>query len=880
MSGPWEDFKPKKTDTETKGPWDDFSIEESQDVLSRPSDVGAGTQLLSDVGNVLDIVESPIRAGAIEATKSPLLLAARPGQTLERAGRATVEQLKKNLQSPLSAPSQVPPFSQAYEQLGVPSPASDIAGLATSVAIPGPMEAIALAKPVRKTLQEGIKGMKSAVRSVEEAQLAKVLDKFSTKGQAVGQNMDADEISKRLVDLDLGRYATDADKMLEVIGGGVEEIPQQVAPGMTSFSKKVKKPGLIENIAKDLKERVGQVSTDENLKIKVPYLASKQKLKSTMSIVDPLSGIPFDPNEIAKRQQLVDQILKPYDTVRVPGIPFDDLVKYADESVGPVPPPVPMGPPDLFPIKTQESLVRNPELPAKPEFEGIEIPQLLKAPEDQNRMTVPRFDEFVVRKYPPKPEEPVGYGGIVSNQVREKYVKDLQEWEEQVASLNKQYDLESLQKLSAKEDALKAAEKTRSLMEKEAINKFDTLKSEWEKEVNLIKQEYASQLESAKGYDKKVMDAKIAHAAERFKERASRNEKYKREIIDNNSKFLEIVQDGLKEQIFKQPNYLTLDEMMELRAGINRQIDAGKIYASAEGPAKTEVYVQLSNALRDEIKSALSGKQIQLGKTKIDAAEYYDVQSDRIRRLIQTRDILEGVPRIERRNPDVLGRVLGLGAAGTVLSGQFIGSEILGTPGVAPYALGTAGIIGAKSAYDKISKEAPGSVAEWANRAGRGLNVLEKNPEVVIPFAREAIESGQLPPEENPRTIGPQTSIPRRLRNLPMELIRTPLPRSTEELMKNKNFVLAKIAQEAPSMFGAIKDVMENQPDKLPALASMAAQKVPQLFEQDKYNTFDGVILDPKMKLMALEDVRGNDSLSSIEKAKLFSKIQKNQRIS
>lgn len=152
-----------------------------------------------------------------------------------------------------------------------------------------------------------------------------------------------------------------------------------------------------------------------------------------------------------------------------------------------------------------------------------------------------------------------------------------------------------------------------------------------------------------------------------------------------------------------------------------------------------------------------------------------------------------------------------------------------------------------------------------------GAEAAQQAPGVII---RQQLNDEQIP------SAGPQASIPRRLQNLPMELIKTPLPRSTEELMKNKNFVLAKIAQEAPSMFGAIKDVMENQPDKLPALASMAAQQVPQLFEADKYNSFDGVIMDPKMKIMAMDDVRGNDSLSSIEKAKMFKKIQKNQRIS
>lgn len=153
-----------------------------------------------------------------------------------------------------------------------------------------------------------------------------------------------------------------------------------------------------------------------------------------------------------------------------------------------------------------------------------------------------------------------------------------------------------------------------------------------------------------------------------------------------------------------------------------------------------------------------------------------------------------------------------------------------------------------------------------------GAEAVQQAPGVII--------RQQLNKEDEIPTPGPQASIPRRLQNLPMELIKTPLPRTTEGLLKNKNFVLAKIAQEAPSMFGAIKDVMENQPDKLPALASMAAQQVPQLFEQDKYNSFDGVIMDPKMKIMAMDDVRGNDSLSSIEKAKMFKKIQKNQRIS
>jgi hypothetical protein len=117
--------------------------------------------------------------------------------------------------------------------------------------------------------------------------------------------------------------------------------------------------------------------------------------------------------------------------------------------------------------------------------------------------------------------------------------------------------------------------------------------------------------------------------------------------------------------------------------------------------------------------------------------------------------------------------------------------------------------------------------------------------------------------------------MPQSIPNIPEQFIRTPLPRTTEGLMKNKKFVLGKVAQMAPEMFEAVSDVMENNPEELPALAQVLSQKAPHFFAKDKYNRFDGRIISEKDKQMAIKDTLLNDSLSTIEQAKIITKLNK-----
>lgn len=145
----------------------------------------------------------------------------------------------------------------------------------------------------------------------------------------------------------------------------------------------------------------------------------------------------------------------------------------------------------------------------------------------------------------------------------------------------------------------------------------------------------------------------------------------------------------------------------------------------------------------------------------------------------------------------------------------------------------------------------------------------------------EILNNNQAPVEviENdpghPMSTPQKGRMPQSVPNIPEQFIRTPLPRTTEGLMKNKNFVLGKVAQMMPDMFEAVQDTYEHDPEMLGQIAQVLAMKMPHIFERDKYNRFDGRILSEKDKQMAIKDTLLKNDLSSIEQAKIITRLNK-----
>lgn len=164
------------------------------------------------------------------------------------------------------------------------------------------------------------------------------------------------------------------------------------------------------------------------------------------------------------------------------------------------------------------------------------------------------------------------------------------------------------------------------------------------------------------------------------------------------------------------------------------------------------------------------------------------------------------------------------------------------------------------------------------------------NPMVGVGRARvgQALETGtgkasmdaitRLPVEvinNREQSPGGNWRKPQSTPNIPEELIRTPLPRTTKGLMDNKVFVLAKIAQMAPDMLEAVKDTYAHDPEMLGQLAPVIAQRMPHFFERDKYNRFDGRIMNEADKQKAIKDTLGDTRLSTIEQAKIITRLNK-----
>lgn len=120
-----------------------------------------------------------------------------------------------------------------------------------------------------------------------------------------------------------------------------------------------------------------------------------------------------------------------------------------------------------------------------------------------------------------------------------------------------------------------------------------------------------------------------------------------------------------------------------------------------------------------------------------------------------------------------------------------------------------------------------------------------------------------------------RSAIGREPQSIAEEVVRWKIPRTTEGVIENKDMVLAKVAQMEPMQFDNIKEVLEEQPERLPDLIPILAQTSPHLFEEDKYGRVDGIIYDPNKKQMAREDLNLNESLSNSQRMLIMNQLNK-----
>jgi hypothetical protein len=207
-----------------------------------------------------------------------------------------------------------------------------------------------------------------------------------------------------------------------------------------------------------------------------------------------------------------------------------------------------------------------------------------------------------------------------------------------------------------------------------------------------------------------------------------------------------------------------------------------------------------------------------------------------------------------------------------------IGGELINHPGIG------AGAGGLYKAARESSKAGASMLAQAKINALSGLG----NPKTLAGMAHAGqsganVVQGEMTPDQgrSPQSLQPHYGISTHLDtegnglNIPETLVRTPIPRTTEGIIQNKNFVKMKIAQQAPQLFDQISEILDHNPEYIGDLLPVIQKVAPHMFPKDEYNRIDGKIISPVDKQRAIKDTMDNDSISNTEKIAKIHKLNK-----
>lgn len=301
---------------------------------------------------------------------------------------------------------------------------------------------------------------------------------------------------------------------------------------------------------------------------------------------------------------------------------------------------------------------------------------------------------------------------------------------------------------------------------------------------------------------------------------------------------------------------LPLKNLNDIRTMLNHKVTsknfhdrvkAGDTGAILEG----DVIMGILGELKSEIGGALDAVKstVTIGGKTFPTSHYYEAQNAAMSQLLKLDEAL--APEIlESLKKSDLAQVVSQALTGVGI-GVGLGS-IWDVPVKGAAIGGAYGIV--RSAMDVAKEKTPGAIASL---------IMDAPKSPLLPPAPSLISKGL-------QSIGGDTQVPYREPqsvNIPEQLVRTPVPRSTEEVLQKKEFVKMKIAQMYPDMYEQVAETLDNYPEFIEDMMPLMAIQMPGLFPKDKYNRIDGKIFGPQDKARAIKDVYDDGSLSNTQKA-------------
>jgi len=290
-------------------------------------------------------------------------------------------------------------------------------------------------------------------------------------------------------------------------------------------------------------------------------------------------------------------------------------------------------------------------------------------------------------------------------------------------------------------------------------------------------------------------------------------------------------------------------QLQNLKKSIGKKLSSKEFFAPTDRKLALEKNAMLDiyHELKRTIENSIEGVSVQMGDDIVDAGVLVGTNNQKVTSLMDVGALLENIPAKEMRSHTTVQKITDLMTSGAI-------------------GLGVAGASGSTAA---------GMVAAGAYGASRvGTTIAKKLPAVEANVLFNFIK-GEFPKKAAATSVIRSMNAGREPQSVPEQFIRTPLPRNTDEILENREFVLGKTAQMAPEMFDQLKDLMDNDPDIMRDTLPLLVQQMPHLFARDKYNRVDGKIMDPEMRVRATKDTMNRDDLSNHDKIKMISDLNK-----
>jgi hypothetical protein len=325
------------------------------------------------------------------------------------------------------------------------------------------------------------------------------------------------------------------------------------------------------------------------------------------------------------------------------------------------------------------------------------------------------------------------------------------------------------------------------------------------------------------------------------------------------------------------PNKVTLTQLHELRKNIGKLLSDRDFYKTPDKAMalESEVLRDLYREIGDEIKKTLAGKEIRVGNTLVDAKEFYEGQNSKLKNLYDLESMLEFTPLNELKQSDIPAVLTGMAAKGGVLGATAGLAGLMGLPNYAGTAALIGGTLGAgMSAANKLEQATPEYLTSIFKQAAKVA------PKVIPPLVPQGtimyMRGGkQVPPPEQSPIPFPSSS---RINFTPKDIINFKIPNNSQEILQNKEKVLAKLTQSGNAEeAGVMAQILNSRPKDVSAVMSQLMMSTPELFDIDEYKVFDGKFVDPADMDRAIAKTSVREDMDSIKKAKLINKLAKHQ---